>query len=114
MLEKEHALPDIHAEGAVIVGLDFEFRFTLVEINFSDGAAARIASESEKGDLAFRSNTDGAAIFNLNFSPTIVGSADLVAFHYGNIHGGVFVADSLPVRDLHLAFSVAETNDAHR
>src|SRR5215468_8948056 len=107
MLEKEYALPDIHAEGAVIVGLDFEFRFPLVEINLSDGAAARIASKREKGDLTFRGDANGAAIFNLNFGPAIVGSADLVAFHNGNIHGGVFVADSLPVRNLHQAFSVA-------
>src|SRR5215469_14261201 len=107
MLEKEDALPDIHAEGAVIVSFHLEFRFALIEINLSDGATGRIAPESEKGDLAFRSNTDGAAILNLNFSPPIVGSADLVAFHNGNIHGGVFVADSLPVRDLHQAFSVA-------
>src|SRR5215468_9904653 len=107
MLEKEDALPDTHAEGAVIMGFHLEFRFALVEINLSDGATGRIASKSEKGDLAFRSDTDGAAIFNLNFGPTIVGSADLVAFHNGNIHGGVFVADSLPVRNLHQAFSVA-------
>src|SRR5215510_8382291 len=107
MLEKKYALPDIHPELAVIVGLDFEFRFTLVEINFSDGAAVGEASERGKGYLAFRSNANGAAVFNLNFSPTIIGSANLVAFHNGNIHGGVFIANSLPVRDLHQAFSVA-------
>jgi hypothetical protein len=87
-----------------------KFGFPLIQINGCDGCALVRALQFGKNNFGLRGQARGAAVFKLNFGPTVGAGENAVALRDGHVNGGAFVA--VTVIEINLAFHVADAHNA--
>lgn len=111
LMQQNGFLRSIYLERAAVLIGDFELNFAL---GYVDGGKARaLVRELQLGEnnFALRGQTHGAAIFKLDFCPSVFACSEARAPGNRHIDGRALVTGA--VVDIYLAFDVTDAHNAY-